>query len=201
MGVAELSTLEWCLVLIYIVALGIFSMLANLFVVAAICTHPPLKIIPNYYLASLAVTDFLMGVSAHPLAGYYTLNGSWELGPLSCKVCPRSQLTSMDNNVIVQLWTFFSMLFICCSIFHITAIALDRLCAIVSPLGYGTHRRARHVAAAAALCWIVPIATLTPPYCQLFGLDAFSDAVVVGGVRHCTVLKVNKPLKRGVAIL
>ena len=64
----------------------VLCILANAFLIVAIRKHKPLSIPPNYYLASLAVTDILMGISVLPTAAYYSLNGRWGLGSVACKV-------------------------------------------------------------------------------------------------------------------
>lgn len=70
----------------YVGILIIFIVLSNSFVIYAVLNFPPLKIIPNFYLVSLALTDLLMAVAVMPLAVHYNIKGRWTHGLIMCKV-------------------------------------------------------------------------------------------------------------------
>lgn len=107
-----------------ILLLMIIGCVGNLFVVIAVVTFRNLRIIPNYYIASLAVTDLLVSLTSMPFGLYVDINhGEWYLGEGLCKV-------SIILDVMLST----------ASILHLCVISRDRLRAITKPVLYAFHR-------------------------------------------------------------
>ncbi|XP_031565536.1 tyramine receptor 1-like [Actinia tenebrosa] len=88
---------------------------------------------PGYYfVASLAVADFLVGVFVLPLSLAYMMTfqmkGYWIFGEAVCDV-----------------WVLASMWFGCASILNLCAVTWDRYIAVTSPLLYVMRMSDRHV--------------------------------------------------------
>ena len=74
------------MVLIAIVAgfLSLLTVAGNCMVMISFKIDKQLQTISNYFLFSLAVADFAIGLISMPLFTVYTLAGRWQLGPQVC---------------------------------------------------------------------------------------------------------------------
>ena len=74
------------MVLIAIVAgfLSLLTVAGNCMVMISFKIDKQLQTISNYFLFSLAVADFAIGLISMPLFTVYTLAGRWQLGPYVC---------------------------------------------------------------------------------------------------------------------
>ena len=74
------------MVLIAIVAgfLSLLTVAGNCMVMISFKIDKQLQTISNYFLFSLAVADFAIGLISMPLFTVYILAGRWQLGPLVC---------------------------------------------------------------------------------------------------------------------
>jgi 7 transmembrane receptor (rhodopsin family) len=98
---------------IAIIVIGIlFAFLTaggNLMVMVSIRVDRQLQTISNYFLYSLAVADFTIGVISIPLMTYYTANGYWGIGYAAC-----------------QFWLCIDYLMSNASVLNLLLISLDR---------------------------------------------------------------------------
>jgi muscarinic acetylcholine receptor M3 len=76
----------WEMILIALVAgfLSIITVLGNIMVILSFKIDKQLQTISNYYLFSLAVADFVIGLVSMPLFTMYLLLDRWPLGPIVC---------------------------------------------------------------------------------------------------------------------
>ncbi|XP_072042833.1 probable G-protein coupled receptor No18 [Amphiura filiformis] len=109
------------LIITFMVILGVVG---NAFVVVAVFTYRTLRIVPNYYIASLAVADFLVALIIMPFGLYSEINrGHWYLGEGLCKT-----------------WIILDVMLSTSSILHLFIISRDRLRAITKPVKYAFNR-------------------------------------------------------------
>ncbi|XP_033845049.1 5-hydroxytryptamine receptor 1A-beta-like [Periophthalmus magnuspinnatus] len=126
-------------------ALILCAIIGNAFVVAAIALERSLQTVANFLIGSLAVTDLMVSVLVLPMAALYQVLDRWTLGPFVCHV-------------------FVSLDVLCCtsSILHLSAIALDRYWAIVTPLHH-LRRTRRRAVALIGTTWLVSFSVSVPP--------------------------------------
>lgn len=118
------------LALIGLSLLSVFIILGNLLVILSVILCKNLRRKPtNFFILSLAVADFAVGISVLPFSTVNTGLKRWIFGQSWC-----------------QIWLMVDVLMCTASIYNLVAISVDRLIAILSPLSYTalmTHRRVR----------------------------------------------------------
>uniref|UniRef100_A0A8C6U539 G-protein coupled receptors family 1 profile domain-containing protein n=1 Tax=Neogobius melanostomus TaxID=47308 RepID=A0A8C6U539_9GOBI len=126
-------------------ALILCALIGNACVVAAIVLERSLQTVANFLVGSLAVTDLMVSVLVLPMAALYQVLDRWTLGAIACHV-------------------FVSLDVLCCtsSILHLSAIALDRYWAIVTPL-HPLRRTPRRTVALITATWLVSFLVSVPP--------------------------------------
>ena len=65
-------------------ALSLVTIAGNLMVMISFKMDKQLRTISNYFLFSLAVADFIIGLVSMPLNTVYLVGGRWPLGPVAC---------------------------------------------------------------------------------------------------------------------
>lgn len=108
--------------LVLYVAIIVMTLVGNLMVLVVIASNAKLRTVTNMFLASLAVSDLLIGVLNMPFQLRFHLEEQWTSGEIMCK------LVNYIQGVVIVV-----------SIMTLTGIAVDRYYAILHPL------RARHV--------------------------------------------------------
>ncbi|XP_051560009.1 5-hydroxytryptamine receptor 4-like [Myxocyprinus asiaticus] len=125
---------------IFIIAGIISTIVGNFLVVLAIAYFKQLQSPTNYFVMSLAVADFLVGLVVMPYSMFRTVEGCWHFGPTFCHV---------HSSLDVMLCT--------ASIFHLSCIAFDRYYAVCNPLEYSFKMSHKRVALLIVVCWAVPL--------------------------------------------
>lgn len=108
--------------LIFLFILAVLAIFGNGLVCAAFATNKRLRILTNYYVVSLAVSDILVGSINIPL-WMYIRSSDW---------CGK-------NDNLHTWYTIFDVLCGSASIWNMTAISIDRFAAVVYPTVY-KHR-------------------------------------------------------------
>nr|ANO38994.1 GCR012 [Schmidtea mediterranea] len=96
-----------------LVMLILWTIIGNVFVVAAIILEKNLQSVSNYLILSLAVADLMVAVLVMPISVINEISSSWWMGMSLC-----------------DIWIFFDVLCCTASVLHLVAIAIDRYWAV-----------------------------------------------------------------------
>ncbi|XP_052771169.1 alpha-2A adrenergic receptor-like [Mya arenaria] len=118
----------------------------NLLVVIAIFTDKTLKTVQNWFIASLAVADFLLGLVIMPFSLANEMMGYWYFGRVWC-----------------DLWKAIDVLLCTASICSICLISLDRYWSITRAVTYSRQRTAKRAALMIAAVWCLSAVICVPP--------------------------------------
>ncbi|XP_072159235.1 alpha-2 adrenergic receptor [Bemisia tabaci] len=126
--------------------LMIIVVVGNMLVIIAIATEKALKNIQNWFIASLAVADFFLGLVIMPFSLANELMGYWIFGNWWCDIH-----SAMD----VLLST--------ASIMNLCLISLDRYWSITQAVDYLKKRTPARAAVMITLVWILSAVICIPP--------------------------------------
>ena len=118
----------------------------NLLVVIAIATDKNLKTTQNWFIASLAVADFLLGLVIMPFSLANEIMGYWYFGFLWC-----------------DLWKAIDVLLCTASILSICLISLDRYWSITRAVEYSRQRTPKRAAIMITAVWLLSAVICVPP--------------------------------------
>ncbi|XP_022797737.1 octopamine receptor beta-2R-like [Stylophora pistillata] len=127
--------------------LSVLTMIGNGLVILLVCGRRQLRTETNAFIASLAVADFCVGISAIPLQFFCILaNG--------CKNRPTTSISYLSVMFIRVLFQYASGANLCC-------LMLDRYIAVTKPLKYLTFMTRRRVIRIISLAWGIPLTVIT----------------------------------------
>lgn len=115
---------------------SVFAILGNTMVVLIILSRTRLHILPNWFVLSLAVADFAVGLTFLPTILF----------------CGKLVLCESDWGYDIAVLAIYS------SVSNLCAMTVDRYIAIIKPLRYVTWMTSRRAAFLVALAWSIPIA-------------------------------------------
>lgn len=140
------SILQIILASVAATILMIVVVVGNMLVIIAIATEKALKNIQNWFIASLAVADFFLGLIIMPFSLANEIMGYWIFGYWWCDI-----YSAMD----VLLCT--------ASIMNLCLISLDRYWSITQAVDYLKRRTPARAALMIALVWILSALVCIPP--------------------------------------
>ena len=158
--IIELSPSRYSIYQIVILAIIMTAMMivivvGNILVIIATATESNLASVQNWFIASLAVADMLIGLVIMPFSLSYELMGYWMFGQLWCDVHG-----AMD------------VLFSTASIMNICLISLDRYWSITKAIAYLNTRTPKMVMFMIATTWALSSFISIPP---LLGWKEYDD--------------------------
>ncbi|KAK4316715.1 hypothetical protein Pmani_012161 [Petrolisthes manimaculis] len=140
------STFEIVVITVIITVAMIVVVVGNMLVIIAIATEKALKNITNWFIASLAVSDFLLGLVIMPFSLANLLMGYWMFGDLWC-----------------ELHAAIDVLLSTASINNICLISLDRYWSITHAVAYLKKRTPERAAIMIVAVWLFSGLVSIPP--------------------------------------
>lgn len=131
----------WATVIFGVLAglVSLMTILGNLMVVISFFLERAIRQPTNYFIASLAVSDLLIGTFSMPLFTAYVLLGYWPFGPWIC-----------------DLWLSLDWTVCLASQYTVFSITADRFCSVRIPAKYRNWRSERKVRVIVAVIWTIP---------------------------------------------
>ncbi|KAK2159531.1 hypothetical protein LSH36_151g04021 [Paralvinella palmiformis] len=147
----------WQIALFGFLAAGtiLMTIIGNLIVLLSFILERNIRQPTNYFIASLAMSDLLIGVMSMPFYTVYLLsNQTWTLGSVMCDMW-----LSVDYSAcLISIYTVF-------------AITVDRFCSVKIPAKYRSWRTRERVLIIIALTWIIPVLLF---FTSIFGWQYFT---------------------------
>ncbi|GAB0090039.1 Muscarinic acetylcholine receptor DM1 [Sergentomyia squamirostris] len=126
--------------------LSILTVAGNVMVMISFKIDKQLQTISNYFLFSLAIADFAIGLISMPLFTVSTLLGYWPLGPYIC-----------------DTWLALDYLASNASVLNLLIISFDRYFSVTRPLTYRAKRTTTRAAIMIGSAWGISL-LLWPPW-------------------------------------
>ncbi|CAG0887220.1 unnamed protein product [Darwinula stevensoni] len=140
------TTVETVMIALVAGAMSILTVGGNVMVMVSFKIDKQLQTISNYFLFSLAVADFAVGLISMPLFTVYLLVGRWPFGPIIC-----------------DTWLALDYLASNASVLNLLIISFDRYFSVTRPLTYRARRTTKRAAVMIASAWLISL-VLWPPW-------------------------------------
>ena len=152
----------WQIIILAVLAglTSILTIIGNLVVLLSFVLERTIRQPTNYFIASLACSDLLIGTVSMPFYTIYLLMGQyWLLGEVLC-----------------DLWLSVDYMVCMTSIYTVFCITIDRFCMVKIPAKYRNWRTERTVLTIVAFTWLVPMVVF---FTSIFGWQYFTGGRTV----------------------
>ena len=139
------NVVEIVIIAFVVTILSVLTAGGNLMVLISFRMDKQLQTVSNYFLLSLAVADFFIGIVSMPLYTVYLLMNRWPLGPIICDTWLSIDYT-MSN----------------ASVANLLLISFDRYLSVTRPLTYRAKRTPKRAAIMISLAWVISAIMWTP---------------------------------------
>lgn len=128
----------WVLILVAIFGCvtSVLTVLGNILVILAFFLDRQIRQPTNYFILSLSVSDFLIGLLSMPILTIYIYAKKWPLNAIVCDIW-----LSLDYTVCLT------------SIYTVLFITIDRFCSVKMPAKYRKWRTGRKINIMIAITW------------------------------------------------
>ncbi|VDI17283.1 muscarinic acetylcholine receptor M3 [Mytilus galloprovincialis] len=134
----QFTKLQSILIAIFAGILAFLTLGGNLLVMISFGINKKLRILNNYFLASLSVADFAIGLISMPLYTVYVVLGYWPFSSLPC-----------------DLWLSMDYVMSNSSALHLVIICVDRYFSVKRPLTYRANRTSKKVVRMIISVWVI----------------------------------------------
>ncbi|KZC13215.1 Muscarinic acetylcholine receptor DM1 [Dufourea novaeangliae] len=169
------------MIVIIAVFLSVITVVGNIMVMISFKIDKQLQTTSNYFLFSLAVADFAIGLISMPLFTVYTVLGYWPLGPHVC-----------------DTWLALDYLASNASVLNLLIISFDRYFSIKWPLSYRVKRTTSKAAIMIASAWGISL-LLWPPWIYAWPYIE-GQRTVPGNACYIQFIETNHYITFGTAI-
>ncbi|KAL4228548.1 7 transmembrane receptor (rhodopsin) [Mactra antiquata] len=132
---------------VVLTTIDVVTILGNLLVLVAFFVEKKLFHPFNMFIFNLAVTDFLVAITAMTFYTIDTLLGYWPFGYVMC-----------------GLWIYFDFAMTFASVFTLVAISIDRFWCVTWAVHYRRYNSKTKTAIILAVIWFCVFAIWTPPF-------------------------------------
>jgi len=128
----------WLLILIAIFGsvTAVLTVLGNILVMLAFFLDRQIRQPTNYFILSLSVSDFLIGLLSMPLLTIYIYAQDWPL-----------------NGIICDIWLSLDYTVCLTSIYTVLFITIDRFCSVKMPAKYRKWRTKKKINIMIIITW------------------------------------------------
>jgi muscarinic acetylcholine receptor len=149
-SVSEVYSLPAKIVLSTLAATAsLITICGNLLVMCSFFLDRQIRNPTNYFILSLSVSDFIIGLISIPFLTFYLMIGEWPFGQIVCNLW-----LSLDYTVCLT------------SIYTVLFITIDRFCSVKMPAKYRKWRSPNKIVVMVMLTWLVPFSLFFP---SIFG--------------------------------
>lgn len=163
----QVSTTRVVLTSIFVFVVMFATILGNSLVIFSVYYYHRLRGRTNYFIVSLAVADWLIGMLSNPFRLRQTLN--YEKWPEDL------------NESGCRFWIWIDMLCCAASILSLMAISIDRLIAILDPLKYEERMRPWRVYLMICITWVFAL------ICACLSLVPWKKQKVIKSSPQCSI--------------
>ncbi|KER30838.1 hypothetical protein T265_02775 [Opisthorchis viverrini] len=172
--IATYTTAESVIMALLTVIASFITISGNILVLLSFFVERALRTATNYFIASLAVTDVLIGLFSMNLYTLYLILGRWPLGRLSC-----------------DLWLSLDYTACLTSQYTVLFITVDRFFSVSIPDKYRNWRTDGKVGIMVAATWLIPSSVF---FTIIIGWPYFNTPVKPRAEDKCSAEFANDPI-------